>query len=201
MDNKWKPYFKTCFKISIGIFLFSFLVSLLVGFSLWLSIGMALTMALTIGSLLTIIITPFYWLFYIKDKEKISRKFDFSELKQSDKNMIIALIVSATISYFLWYHSQFNSLLKLTGSGEVVIFGAFVFTTLVCAGFGSTMLNFMYSVKKSADDEKPTTNRSQHEEKSLTLTEKLSSLKKLKDSGVLTDEEFKKKRKKILDEF
>ena len=61
------------------------------------------------------------------------------------------------------------------------------------------LVTFLGSVYKEIKLPKPSINKTQHKE--ISITEKLSSLKKLKESGVLTNEEFKKKRKKILDEF
>jgi len=73
------------------------------------------------------------------------------QLKQSEINAIIAIIMSAVINYFVLYKSPFNSLATVFGVDKYLIW-IFIWLSLVGAGFALIFLNRMFPVKKKTDE-------------------------------------------------
>ncbi len=91
--------------------------------------------------------------FYLAKKMGgIQYNFKNYKLKQSDKNWIIAMVLSLIVNYFMWYYedSPLRALVYLFGLEDKLIW-FFIWFTLVGGGFGLLILNFATMVKKGAD--------------------------------------------------
>ena len=121
-----------------------------------------------------------------------------AEEKKNQTMLIIGLVVTGVVIYFMykWFIDPFGSLFGLSKGWKI---GISIFAFFVGFGFWSSMQNTLGFFEKankklSQETQNSTTTKT-------TPEDKLIKLKELKDSGVITAEEFKEKKQKLLDKI
>lgn len=125
-----------------------------------------------------------------KSNTEISNQDEKKDLTTMEKINIFISLVGSVGYYYIG-----GNFLRAFGLGEIIVLGTTIFSFFVFYGFLTGQENKRQALKNLAESDIDSKTISKSNEDSIS---KLKELKKLKDDGVLTEEEFTKEKKKVL---